>query len=365
MNMMNYNLSLTQTATLIAANGHKRTVLAQGEMGIGKSSMLKELSRMFPDHIPCYFDCTTKDLGDITIPDIAKMDDGSGFVRYLTNEELGVHNHKPIILMVDEFGKANPAVKNALLRLMLERKIGSYTLHPESRVFGTTNLGAEGVGDLMLPHHLNRMTIITVRKPNHMEWLEWGINNDIHPTLLSWVKDSPELFHSFLEHENPEGNPYIFHPRAAGRSSFVTPRSLHSASDWMHAAEEYGMDDTSTTAALIGTIGARGALDLSAYVALADKLPKLAEIKTSPEKAPIPDNAAAVCMVVFKALQSMDRSWVTQWMTYLNRLSKEAQALFCNGVRAPHYPHADVVVTNLAFSEWCRDNQHLFSADKR
>lgn len=365
MNVNTYNLSLNQATTMIAANGHKRTVLVQGEMGIGKSSMLKELSRMFPDHIACYFDCTTKDLGDITIPNIAKMDDGSGYVTYLTNEELGVHNNKPIILMVDEFGKANPSVKNALLRLLLERKIGSYDLHPESRVFATTNLGAEGVGDMMLPHQLNRVTIITVRKPSHMEWLEWGINNNIHPTLLSWVKDSPELFHSFLDHENPQSNPYIFHPKAVGRSSFVTPRSLHAASDWMYAADEFQFDDISRTAALIGTIGARGALDLAAYVALADKLPKISEIKNSPEEAMVPDNAAAICMVVFKALQVMDRSFIKPWMTYLNRLSVESQALFCNGVRAAHYPHADVVVTNLEFSEWCRKNQHLFSADKR
>jgi MoxR-like ATPase len=65
-----------------------------------------------------------------------------------------------IILMIDEFGKSNPAVKLALLRMMLERKIGSYTLHPESIVFATTNLGGEGVGDLLPAHACNRLTVI-------------------------------------------------------------------------------------------------------------------------------------------------------------------------------------------------------------
>ena len=32
--------------------------------------------------------------------------------------------------MIDEFGKANPAVKNALLRLILERKIGQLHTAP-------------------------------------------------------------------------------------------------------------------------------------------------------------------------------------------------------------------------------------------
>ena len=53
------------------------------------------------------FDCTTKDRGHHDT-NIAKLDDGTGYVTYLTNEELGAHNDKPIILMIDEFGKANP-----------------------------------------------------------------------------------------------------------------------------------------------------------------------------------------------------------------------------------------------------------------
>ena len=152
-----YAVNLDEIAQAIIAGGHQRTILVQGHMGTGKSSCYNMLSAELPKHVACYFDCTTKDLGDITIPDIMHMDDGSGFVRYLTNEELGAHHDKPIILMIDEFGKSNPAVKLALLRMMLERKIGSYTLHPDSIVFATTNLGAEGVGDLLPAHALQSL----------------------------------------------------------------------------------------------------------------------------------------------------------------------------------------------------------------
>ena len=183
-----YALGLDQVEALIRKSGALRTILVQGDMGTGKSSLLTVLAKALPDHTPCYFDCTTKDLGDITIPNIAKLDDGTGYVTYLTNEELGAHNNTPVILMIDAFGKANPAVKNALLRLILERKIGSYTLHPDSIIFATTNKGSEGVGDLLPPHARNRMTVIQTRKPNNMEWIEWGINNEIDHTLLGWCK---------------------------------------------------------------------------------------------------------------------------------------------------------------------------------
>jgi hypothetical protein len=356
-----YALSLDQIENTIMLGGKHRTMLVQGHMGTGKSSLLRTLAKKLPDHVACYFDCTTKDLGDITIPQLGTMDD-QGYVRYVTNEELGMHLKKPIILMVDEYGKANPAVKNALLRTMLERKMGSYELHPDSIVFATTNLGAEGVGDVLPPHARNRMTIITSRKPTNMEWIEWGINHGIDHTLLGWCKDNPQLFHTFEDVKDPEQNPYIYHPKAA-RASFVTPRSLEAASDWLKVRD--GMDDQSLTATLMGTIGERGAMDLMAFVKLSDQLPSLDSIKKDPMNAKVPTSDAAVCMVVYRTLATIDRDWMDAWMDYMNRLDKEAQGLFANGVRSPNYGKQAVVMTNKKFTQWAMQHNYMFAADKK
>lgn len=355
-----YALSLDQITNTIKAGGHERTILVEGHMGTGKSTLLKVLSAELPSHIPCYFDCTTKDLGDIALPKLNMLEDKS-YVSFATNEELGMHHDKPIILMVDEYGKANPAVKNALLCLMLERKIGSYTLHPDSIVFATTNLGAERVGDLMLPHARNRITMLRARKPSHMEWIEWGLRSGIDHTLLGFCKEYPNLFQSFEDVKDPEDNPYIYHP-SAQRTSFVTPRSLEAASDWLKQREY--MDDQSLTALLIGTIGERGAMDLMAFVKLASDLPTLESIKNSPDTAKVPTSASAICMVVYRALANMDKSWIDPWMTYVNRLDTEAQGLFANGVRADKYPHRALVMTNKKFTQWAMTNNYMFSADK-
>ena len=360
-----FALSLDQIAKAIKSNGHKRTMLVQGHMGTGKSSLLSTLSKeLASSHLPCYFDCTTKDLGDITIPDIAKLDNGSGYVTYLTNEELGAHSDKPIILMIDEYGKANPAVKNALLRLMLERKIGSYTLHPDSIIFATTNLGAEGVGDLLPPHARNRMTVVTSRKPTAMEWIEWGIQNGVEHTMLSWVKDNPHSMQSFEEVRDPESNPYIYHPQQQ-RAAFVTPRSLEAASDWLKQRDV--LDEQTIKSVLMGTIGERAALDMMAYVALADDLPSLDSIKKDPMNAKVPDSAAATCMVVFRTLANIDKEWADAWMDYMNRLDKEAQGMFANGIRAPKYDpkKQSMIMTNKKFTQWAMSNNYMFSADKK
>ena len=309
----------------------------------------------------CYFDCTTKDLGDITIPQLQTIDD-QGYVRYVTNEELGLHLGKDIILMVDEYGKANPAVKNAMLRLLLERKMGGYTLTDKSVVFATTNLGAEGVGDLLPPHARNRMTVVTSRKPTNMEWIEWGVNNGVDHTLLGWCKDNPQLFHSFEDVKDPEQNPYIYHPKQQ-RTAFVTPRSLEAASDWLKGRD--GVDDQTMTALLMGTIGERGAMDLMAFVKLSDQLPSLESIKKDPMNAKVPDSAAAVCMVVYRTLSVIDRDWIDAWMDYMVRLDKEAQGMFANGVRNPKYAKQSVVMTNKKFTAWAMQNNYMFAADKK
>jgi ABC-type lipoprotein export system ATPase subunit len=76
-----YHINLDQIASLIKATGHKRTTLVQGHMGTGKSSLLNALGRDLPTHTACYFDCTTKDLGDITLPNIdePQRTDGQGY----------------------------------------------------------------------------------------------------------------------------------------------------------------------------------------------------------------------------------------------------------------------------------------------
>ncbi len=358
----NYSLNLDECVKLILAVGNKRTVLLQGDMGNGKTSVLQMLAKALPNHVPCYVDCTTKDLGDIMMPKF-KTNGEQDYVSFVPNEEFGMHiKDKPIIMDLDEYGKTNRSVKMALTRLTLERQLGSNKLHPDSIIFATTNKGTEGVGDMLEAHQRNRMIVVNVRKTSNTEWLAWGLNNGMHPSILGWAKDTPQLFHAFEDVKNPDDNPYIFHPNQQ-RTAFVTPRSLHMASDLVHQREVMG--DNVLTSALIGTIGNRGALDLMAYVKLADKMPSRDDIKNSPQTAMIPDNVSAKVMVIFRSLGSMSRDFVTPFMEYLVRLDVDSQSLFVNGVRAKNYQHQAIVMTNAKFTEWATKNQHLYQADKK
>jgi hypothetical protein len=362
-----FSQTLEEVTDSIAAVGDKVTMLVQGHMGTGKSSILKMLASRLPNHVPCYFDCTTKDLGDLMLPKILGAEDEE-FVKFVPNEEMGMHHAKPIILMIDEFGKANPSVKNGMMRIMLERTMGTKKLHPDSLIFATTNLGAENVGDVLLAHHRNRITTVRVKKPTAVEWLEnYAINNGVHPIIMGWVKEYGEkLFQSFEEVDKPDddvgGNPYIYHPKVM-RPAFVTPRSLELASHWLWSKDKISKNSLKSN--LIGTIGARGGSDLDAYIELFDQLPKQEDIKTSPATAKVPTSASGMMMVVNRALVTMTREFADAWMEYMGRLDKEAQAYFVMQVRNPKYSKQMLVMTNKKFTDWCMANNYMFVADKK
>jgi len=181
--------------------------------------------------------------------------------------------------------------------------------------------------------------------------------------LLGWVRDNPQLFQSFEEVKDPEQNPYIFHPRDPSRKAFVTGRSLEKASNIVKATMGK-VDDMTLTAALMGTLGDRAAMDLMAFVRLANDLPSHASIKDDPANAKVPTSAAATCMVVYRALSTMEAGWVDNWMTYLDRLDTEAQGLFANGVRSPKYAKQSVVLLNKSFTRWVQSRAYLFGADQ-
>ncbi len=361
-----YEQSIDEIVESILANP-KGTTLVQGHMGSGKSSILKILAERLPTHIPCYFDGTTKDLGDLYIPKILDVGDDAQFVRFVPNEEFGLHHGKPVILMFDEYGKMNPSVKAATMETMLNHKVGNKKLPEGSIVFATTNLAGEGVGDLLMPHHRNRITVVRMAKPTAQLWIEnFAYNNGIHPSMIMWVAEEGErLFQSYEDVEKPDdevgGNPYIYHPKAQ-RPAFVTPRSLELASNWLWAKDK--ISGNALQSNLIGTIGARGGSDLRTYIELVDQLPKQEEIKTNPTQAKIPESSSGIMMVVHRALATMSKEFVDPWMQYLNRLDAEAQGFFAMQVRNPKYQKQGIVMTNKKFTEWCIANNYVFTADK-
>lgn len=349
-------LTLTACIDLIQHVGPDVTVLVQGDMGSGKTSLLKEVVKR-TGMKGVYFDCTTKDLGDLFLPDIYREAGVGTAVSFVPNEEFGVHLGEPIVLMLDELGK-NRGIMNGLLRVMQERSVGARPLPEGSIVFATTNLGAENVGDMLPPHARNRIMVIRMQKPGFEEWMTWAAQNGIDPALIAAVHEFPQMLESFTDVENPQDNPYIYDPRDASRTSFVTGRSLEKCS-YVLGKRQFLGDDT-VTKAIMGLIGAKAALDIMTMVNLGDTLPKYHAIVAGPTSVKVPNSVGGQIMSALTCMQRVEQDDFSAVFTYVKRLPMEIQAMFANQLmKAPI--KSRWVASNADFTEFARKNYNLFS----
>jgi len=344
-------VTLAQAAGLIV-NVPQNNFFLQGPPGIGKSSILEMIADMLPGHHCAYVDVGTKDLGDTAMPVI---DHDAKVTRYYPNEVFGITRDQPVVIMLDEFTKGMRPVQNMLHPLLESRpRLGSDFLKAGSRVFLTGNALSDGVGDSLLAHSRNRVTVMDIAPPTASEWLPWAVLKGLDPILLAFVDRFPHIMATYTD-DNQADNPYIFNPKKQQRS-FSTPRSLEKASNIIAARSK--LDNTQLIAALSGTIGEAAARDIQAFIAYQDQLASWDVIMDNPKGAPVPTSAGACAVLVFGAVLRVDRNNIDQLMTYVERLAPEWQAAFCiNLARDP--VRQGVAFSNKSFAKWVRENEDI------
>ena len=314
------NVTLSQASTLIRTVGQTNTVLLCGQPGIGKSSILHGIKEFFPNHFLSYIDAANLDLGDIAMP---VVDREELITEYAPNARFGVgrNQRKPVVMMIDELGKASRPVMNMLLPVILERRIGDLYLPEGSIIFATTNLATDGVGDNIPAHAYNRMTVCDVANPTSDEWLQWAGNNGVCPEVMAFAKQTPEIFDCYVDLEKGAKNPYIFNPMAGVVRGFCSPRSLAKASNIIAQRAVLG---SAVLPALAGTIGEPAARQMEALINLADQLPLFEQIVKAPGTTKVPKGAGALFLLSFMLAGRVTEDSLDAVMEYGERISKES-----------------------------------------
>ena len=345
---MSKYLSFTQTVNLIAAVGHKRTIIVEGENGIGKTALFHALKKLpkFANHIAVDpIDCTQLSDGSVWMPD---LDRENGISRELPNERFGVSKHnqrgvngsRPVLVMLDEIAKAPQFIKNVLAPIVYERRVGAYHFVEGSVVFAGTNLSIEGLGDSIQAHLKNRLIFVKMRKPTAEEWVEWATDAGVNATVIAFVYNEPRVMASFLDYEkggNFEGknmskdNGFVFNPKSV-QDSYATPRSLVAAGDILD--EGLGvLDDATLEAALCGAVGATTAEAMASFIRFGKDICDYSRVIADPDKAPISNNPTAQLIQIFQFVSRVaDRSEAEAIVKYVWRMRAEIQSIFCNTV---------------------------------
>ena len=324
---MNLSINLKQATTLIRNVGTTNTVLLRGQPGVGKSSILATLGRELPDYQMCYIDCANLDLGDLAMPVI---DRENMTTSYAPNVRFGVGKNqtRPVILMLDELGKASRPVMNMLLPTILEHRVGDVQYRTGSIILATTNFDTDGVGDNIPAHAYNRMTVVNLANPTVDQWLEWASDNNIAPEVMAFAKQYPQVFECYADLDKDDKNPYIFNPLTGNVKAYCSPRSLEKASNLIKMRHVLG---DALLPALAGTVGEAAARDMDALINLADQLPLFETIVRDPLNAKIPSSAGALFILSFMLAGRVDAKTIEPVMQYADRMSSasfEAHSLF-------------------------------------
>lgn len=355
-NTINFNnpITLAEARAAIRELGTTNTAVIKGEPGCGKSTLLKMLEEDLGDEYDyIYVDCPVKDIGDtvMSVPDTDRTK-----LTQVVSSLFKLDSPKPKVIMLDEFMKTPKLLQTMWTRLMLERMVGDHALPKGSIVFATSNNASDNVGDTMLAHAGNRVTIYNLRKPNADEWNLWATDNNIAAEIRACVAMTPRMMASYLD-GGQEDNPFIFHPERKVLS-FVTPRSLAKCDPIVRKRDRLGMN--LTQAALAGTIGAAAADLMTSIMSLSSDLVSVKSVIADPDNVRMPEKPAALFMIMFNAIDTIQtQDDLASFMKFINRVqSSEVQSVFFTMAMQSN-KISKLAIRNEQIKAWAKDNYQL------
>lgn len=166
------------------------------------------------------------------------------------------------ILFLDELNSAPPSVQAAIYQLVLNRKMGEYSLPKQWRIICAGNRVSDRGVVFRLPTPLaNRMVHLHVQA-RFDDFKLFAIKQGLHPFVIGFLSFRPDLLSTEPVIED-DANP-----------AFATPRSYHMLSSILQ-----GNDELEKIAPIIyGTIGYGAGVEFLSYVKVYEELPDIASI---------------------------------------------------------------------------------------
>lgn len=362
-NAFRETVSINDLRTIIRTTGHITTAYIHGEPGIGKSALhhaLKEdLGTDEYDHI--YMDCGSLNYGDvgsyIPVHDTKQLE-------FYVSSLLRLDSPKKKVIMLDEFGKLSKVLRPTITRLILERMVSDRALPEGSLMFATSNSVSDGVGDFLLAHEGNRVTVYDMAKPHAIdeagrpaEWLIWASENGISAVTQAFAAMTPAAFQSYRD-DTSGTNPMIFNPRT-NATTFLSMRSLALA-DKAYVQKRHILGERLTEVSLAGCIGKAGAAALSAFIAMEKELTSTHDVIKDPTGVPVPTKLGALYMMIFNAVNALaTQDDLTAFLTFVKRCgSGEIEAVFYS-MLAANAKTARLARGNETVKAWMLENYSL------
>ena len=289
----------TQLEYLLDAN---TPVFIHGSPGIGKSYIINEIAKE-----------KNWDLRDVRLSQLDPVD--------LRGVPAIVDNHtvwmSPIffptdeqsegILFLDELNSAPLSVQAAVYQLVLDRKIGEYTLPKGWRIVCAGNkINDKGVV-FRLPSPLSNRMVHLVLEAKYEDFKEWAFKNEIEPSIIGFLGFRPDLLSQEVPKDS-ETNP-----------AFATPRSWTMLSNIIKNVPSSKIEPI-----IFGTVGYGSGIEYMAFLKHFHNLPNVDDILDGRSEF-VSDEASILYALTSALIQKFDgsESQSTNLINYSKKLPVE------------------------------------------
>ncbi|WP_299489897.1 MoxR family ATPase [Acaryochloris sp. IP29b_bin.137] len=222
----------------------KISTMIWGPPGIGKSSIVGQLTH---EHKMAFVDVRLSQLAPTDLRGLPVASDGMSKwypPEFLPRDGQG-------ILFLDELNMAPPAMQGVAQQLILDRKVGTYTVPENWFVWAAGNRKEDRAAVFDMPTPLaNRFLHLQV-EPDFNSFKAYALETGVHEQVIAFLSYRPTLLHK-LDPQQP---------------AWPSPRSWIMASD-LHKA---GLD-------LAPAVGPGTTAEFVAYIQLYENLPNLTPI---------------------------------------------------------------------------------------
>jgi MoxR-like ATPase len=247
---------LTTFLGTLVRNGVKLSTMIWGPPGIGKSSIVAQVAAAY--NLPC-IDLRLSQLAPTDLRGLPVAKEGRSHwypPEFLPEDGAG-------ILFLDEINMAPPTMQGMAQQLILDRKVGSYTVPEGWFIWAAGNREEDRAAVFDMPAPLaNRFLHVEVT-PHFEDFKAYALARGLHEQIVAFLSFRPELLH--------RGDTL--------QPAWPSPRSWEMASQ-LHAI---GLD-------VGAAVGAPAAAEFNAFVTLYNQLPDLDAIMAGAGEAiPFPE----------------------------------------------------------------------------
>lgn len=219
------------------------------------------------------------------------------------------------LLFLDEFNSAGKTVQAAAYKLVLDRMVGLYKLHPNVVIVCAGNLSTDRaivnpIGTAMQSRLIHLKMELDLRE--FMEDVAFPQKWD--PRIIAFLNYKPSLLHDF----RPDHN----------ESTFCAPRTW----DFMNKLIKGQPVSEDDAALYAGAITSGVAVDFISFTKVYENLPKFERIIDDPEGATLPGDAPTRYATITHLIEHVEDKSFDAVARYVNRLSSEFRVLFFRGL---------------------------------